>query len=118
MPVTAAVLLAVAAGVFGMRSTAPRVPATGTTQIAVAPPAGPAGDTGPVGSNLLDDANAGDDPSLALMGELTSAMEWDSAAEAVLAPSGSAERVVAQMNGAELRELQRLLTEELSRKGA
>src|SRR5258708_16549800 len=61
---------------------------------------------------------AGDDPSLVLVAELTSEMDLDGATEAGFAPQGSAEHAVTHMNGSELRELQRLLKEELANSGA
>ncbi len=59
-----------------------------------------------------------DDPSLVLVAELTSEMDLDGATEAGFAPQGSAEHAVTHMNGSELRELQRLLKEELANSGA
>jgi anti-sigma factor RsiW len=66
----------------------------------------------------MPEPQAGDDPSLVLVSELTSQMDLDGATEAGLAPQGSAEHAVTHMSHSELRELQRLLTEELANSGA
>ena len=67
---------------------------------------------------LADPQAAGDDTALTLVAELSSDLDFDSAREAGLAVAGSAEHAVTHMNGGELRELQRLLQEELARSGA
>lgn len=54
------------------------------------------------------------DPSLTLVAELTDGIGWDSEHEAGLAPRGSAEHAVTHLNDRELRELRRLLKEELA----
>jgi len=54
------------------------------------------------------------DPSLTLVAELTDGIGWESEHEAGLAPRGSAEHAVTHLNDRELRELQRLLKEELA----
>jgi hypothetical protein len=59
--------------------------------------------------------DAGDDPSLTLVGDLTSEMDWDGVAESGLAPDGSADHAVAHLSGDELRELSRLLQRALQR---
>jgi hypothetical protein len=64
-----------------------------------------------VGADGLGDAAA--DASLMLVASLTAAMDLDAATDAGLAPSGSAEHAVTQMADDELRELQRLLKEEM-----
>jgi hypothetical protein len=48
-----------------------------------------------------------------LVASLTSAMDLDAASDAGLAPSGAAEHAVTHMLDSELRELQRLLKEEM-----
>ena len=68
-------------------------------------------------TDVLGDA-ASDDASLMLVASLTSALDLDAASEAGLAPSGSAEHAVTHMSDSELRELGRLLKEELARSGA
>ena len=73
----------------------------------------------PVASvDLLVDPQTGDDTALTLVAELSSDMDFETAREAGLAARGSAEHAVTHLNGSELRELQRLLQEELARSGA
>lgn len=72
------------------------------------------------GATVADDAAAGappaiavaqeDDEPLALVGDLASELDWDSAAELGWATRGGAERVVVDMTDEERLELQRLLT--------
>jgi hypothetical protein len=52
-----------------------------------------------------------EDASLALVADLASELDWDTAAELGLAPSGAAERVVVDLTDDERAELRRLLTE-------
>lgn len=66
----------------------------------------------------MPEPQAGDDPSLVLVAELTSEMDLDGVAEAGLTPQGSAEHAVTHMDGGELRELQKLLQVELASVGA
>jgi hypothetical protein len=63
-------------------------------------------------TEVLGDTPSGD-ASLMLVASLTSAMDLDAASDAGLAPSGSAEHAVTHMAGGDLRELQRLLKEEM-----
>jgi hypothetical protein len=63
----------------------------------------------------LDSQAAGDDTALTLVSELSSDLDFDSAREAGLATGGSAEHAVTHLNRGELRELRRLLQEELAR---
>jgi hypothetical protein len=65
---------------------------------------------------LLDVAP--EDASLTLVASLTDDVDLDTAREAGLAPGGSAEHAVTHMSDGELRELGRLLREELARSGA
>jgi len=58
------------------------------------------------------------DPSLSVVAELTDDIDLETARDAGLAAPGSAEHAVTHMNDAELRELRRLLQEELARPGA
>jgi hypothetical protein len=67
---------------------------------------------------LLGDPQTTDDTALTLVAELSSDMDFDGAREAGLAARGSAEHAVTHLNSAELRELQRLLQEELAHSGA
>ena len=59
-----------------------------------------------------------DDTALTLVAQLSSDMDLDAAREAGLAGGGSAEHAVTHLDGGELRELRRLLQEELARSGA
>jgi hypothetical protein len=63
-------------------------------------------------TEVIGDA-ASDDPSLMLVASLTSAMDLDAASDAGLAPAGSAEHAVTHLGDDDLRELQRLLEQEL-----
>jgi hypothetical protein len=67
---------------------------------------------------LLGDSAVDNDASLALVASLTDDADLETAREAGLVPRGSAEHAVTHMSDAELRELRRLLTEELARPGA
>jgi len=62
------------------------------------------------------DADA--DPSLTLVASLTAGMDLESASEAGLARDDIAEHAVTHMSDTELRELQKLLKEEMARPGA
>ena len=66
-------------------------------------------------ADLLDDVAAAGDASLMVVASLTDGVDMDTAREAGLAPRGSAEYAITHMSGGELRELRRLLTEELAR---
>ena len=73
----------------------------------------------PVASvDLLVDPQSADDTALTLVAELSSDMDFETAREAGLAARGSAEHAVTHLTGSELRELQRLLQEELAHSGA
>jgi hypothetical protein len=63
---------------------------------------------------LLSDITAEDDASLTLVASLTADLDLDAAGEAGLTPRGSAEHAVTHMSDGELRELGRILREELS----
>jgi hypothetical protein len=67
--------------------------------------------------DLLADSPIDDDPSLSLVASLASAIDAEAPGEAGLAQVGSAEHAMAHMNDTELRELQRLLQQELSPSG-
>jgi hypothetical protein len=66
--------------------------------------------------DVLD--SAPDDASLTLVASLAEHLDLDAAGEAGLAPRGSAEHAVTQMSDDDLRELRRVLKEELARPGA
>jgi hypothetical protein len=61
---------------------------------------------------------ADEDASLTVVASLTDGQDLETVREAGLAPRGSAEHAVTHMSDGELRELRRLLKEELSRSGA
>ena len=69
-------------------------------------------------TELLSDVSSDDDPSLTLVASLTDDADLETVREAGLAPRGSAEHAVTHMSDGELRELGRLLKEELARSGA
>jgi hypothetical protein len=77
-----------------------------------------AGPTPGYSLELLGDSIAAGDASLALVADLTDDMGLDAAADAGLTSESSAEQAVTHMSAAELEQLERLLTEEMSRKGA
>jgi hypothetical protein len=77
-----------------------------------------AGSTPGYSLELLGDSIAAGDASLALVADLTDDMGLDAAADAGLTSESSAEQAVTHMSAAELEQLERLLTEEMSRKGA
>jgi len=69
------------------------------------------------GSSSLD--VSADDPTLSLVADLASSMDWDAAIEAGLTSRpGGAEGAVGQLTGAERIELDRLLKEALKQPGA
>jgi hypothetical protein len=68
-------------------------------------------------TDVLEDA-ASDDASLLLVAGLTSAINLDAAGDAGFAPAGSADHAVTHLDDDELRELQRLLKQELAPSGA
>jgi len=70
-----------------------------------------------VPAELLSDV-AADDASLTLVASLTDQVDLETAREAGLAPRGSADHAIAHLSDSELRELGRLLREELARSGA
>jgi hypothetical protein len=76
---------------------------------------GALGNFGSAGSPGNNDAV---ESSLGLVTDLTAGLDWDTANEAGLASDNSAEHEVTHMTNDELRELQRLLKEELARSGA
>lgn len=68
---------------------------------------------------LLQVLESSDDPSLSLVADLASDIDWDDAVEAGLATSvGGAEGAVAALTDSERRELRRLLNEALAKTGA
>jgi hypothetical protein len=65
-------------------------------------------------AEFLNDAAVDGDASLTLVASLTSTLDADGASETGLAKVGSAEHAVTHMNDADLRELHRLLQEEMA----
>jgi hypothetical protein len=95
---------------------APQLPSDGSSAAANAPVATVVSANDSLSATLngapyTDDL--ADDASLMLMASLTSAIDLEAARDAGLAPSGSAEDAVTYMDAAQLRELQRLLKEEM-----
>ena len=87
--------------------------------VAPTPVVAPAAPLPPMASvDLLSDPQSAADTALTLVAELSSDMDFEAAREAGLAAGGSAEHAVTHLTGSELRELQRLLQEELARSGA
>jgi hypothetical protein len=82
-----------------------------------APAAGSVADAD-LGLELIRDVTSDDDASLTVVASLTDDVDMETAREAGLAPRGSAEHAVTHMSAGELRELGRLLQEELARSGA
>ena len=81
-----------------------------TARLIVAPPAAPP--ASPV--QVAADMPLPDDSSFAVVAELSGAIDVETAQEAGLASEGSAEHAVTHMTGDELRELHRLLKEEMN----
>jgi hypothetical protein len=71
-----------------------------------------------IGLELIRDVTSDDDASLTVVASVTDDVDMETAREAGLAPRGSAEHAVTHMSAGELRELGRLLQEELARSGA
>jgi hypothetical protein len=71
-----------------------------------------------IGPELIRDVTSDDDASLTVVASMTDGVDMETAREAGLAPRGSAEHAVTHMSEGELRELGRLLQEELARSGA
>ena len=67
---------------------------------------------------LLNQSAGYDDASLELVAQLADLLGWDAAADAGLAPDGSAEHAVTHLSMGELQQLEHLLREELAGKGA
>jgi hypothetical protein len=94
----------------------PRIPAPSPAAIDAPAPGSVA--EADMGLELIRDLTSDDDASLTVVASLTDDVDMDTAREAGLAPRGSAEHAVTHMSAGELRELGRLLQEELARSGA
>lgn len=68
----------------------------------------------PAPPEYLNDVAVDSDPSLTLVANLTSTLDVEARAETGLSRVGSADHALTHMNGAELRELHRLLEEEMA----
>jgi hypothetical protein len=107
---------------FGARAFQASVAVAAGVLIAVASsshapsPAAPSPIAPAAAEELLNDV--ADDASLTLVASLTDEADLDTVREAGLAPRGSAEHALRHMTDGELRELGRLLKEELARPGA
>jgi hypothetical protein len=113
--VTVAAAVVIAAAVSSrVEAPAPLSPPASMVAV-VAPPAAVADAVAT--PDLLKDVTP-DDPSLTLVASLTDDVDLETVREAGLAPRGSAEHAVTHMSDGELRELGRLLKEELARSGA
>ena len=94
----------------------PRIPAPVPASIGAPAPVAVA--DADFGLELIRDVTSDDDASLTVVASLTDDVDMDTAREAGLAPRGSAEHAVTHLSAGELRELGRLLQEELTRAGA
>jgi hypothetical protein len=94
----------------------PRIPAPVPASIDAPAPGSVA--EADIGLELIRDVTSDDDASLTVVASLTDDVDMETAREAGLAPRGSAEHAVTHMSAGELRELGRLLQEELARSGA
>jgi hypothetical protein len=104
----ASLLIALAVGFRGMG------PAPAVHQSLA--PAATVADSG--AADTWTDPVSDDDESLMLVVGLTEHLDLDAAGEAGLAPGGSAEHAVTHMSDDDLRELRRVLQEELAHSGA
>jgi hypothetical protein len=120
MPLSAvAVASLIVAVVSNSRVMAPHVGTHGDHDIVALRTPPPATTVAEAGATieLLNDAAPDEDASLTLVASLTADLDLDAAGEAGLAPHGSAEHAVTHMNDDDLRELRRLLKEQLAPSG-
>ena len=109
MPLSAVAVAGLLIAMFvNQRAASPRPAAPPPTAVADAAPA----------IELLRDISSDEDVSLTLVASLTDRVDLDTVREAGLATRGSAEDAITHMSESELRELGRLLKEELARPGA
>ncbi len=109
MPVASLVaVILVVAVVVNRDGTAPAVGAGSPSAVA---------DVLPSRELLNETGSLTSDPSLSLVADLAKGMDAESAGEAGLAANGSAEHAVVHLSDAELRELRRLLADELTHTG-
>jgi hypothetical protein len=119
LPIAAGALAAVALAVL----LSPMVQAPGgpvdSVPSSASPPGGwTRGSLAPTSTVELFSEAGSDDASLELVADLAAGMDASAADQAMLTPRGSAEHAVTHMTGDELRELERLLREELAHSGA
>jgi len=100
--------------VFSSRLLSPTWPLRRAPALALLPPDAAVADAAPR-DDLFSDAFVDEDASLTLVASLTANLDLEAAGEAGLAQGDSAEHAVTHMNGDDLRELRRLLKEELAR---
>lgn len=113
VPLAAGAVLAVLlAALVGWRGRSPEAPGT-----APALPSTSAAASISAGGGQAAEVLASD-PSLSLVADLAGYLDWETAREAGLASSGSAEHAVAHLDQEELQQLQRLLQMEVGRPGA
>lgn len=105
--VAAALLIAV---VLGSRSATPVRVSTPVARVVL-------GSDAPAAPELLDDPAAAEDAALTLVAILTDAADLETKREAGLTSRGSAEHAVTHLSDGELRELRRLLKQEMTKKG-
>jgi hypothetical protein len=109
-PFLSGVVAAAAALLFAVvvapRNAPPSAPQLSPSSVAVA------------AAEPLTDVTADDDASLKVVASLTDEADMETVREAGLATRGSAEHAVTHMTSGELRELGRILQEELARSGA
>ena len=113
--VAVAVILVLA--VFSSRLLSPTGPPRIGPRPAPPPPGAAIADAA-LRDDVFSDAAVDEDASLTLVASLAANLDLDAAGEAGLAQGDSAEHAVTHMNGDDLRELRRLLKEELARSGA
>jgi hypothetical protein len=117
LPIAAAAVAVAVTVMLNSRVELPAVPVPAGSQQATSAPATESVPDGTSRVELLNDSLAENDPSLQLVADLTTGMDWATAGEAGLASAGSAEHAVAHLTPEELAELQRILRAELANSG-
>jgi hypothetical protein len=113
-PIAAIVAAALVVAVFVTSHGSPNSPVPPQQQVAEAPEASGA-NTPPAGEDNASQFDSANDPSFAFVADLTTGMDMDTALDAGLVSDGSAEHAITHLNEGELRELAKLLTEEIAR---
>jgi hypothetical protein len=109
LPVSAAVAAVIIAAVLGAR---PDVPPARPEVVSASRP------SEPPEAAVFEPLGALDDSSLSLVADLTAELDWEAVSRMELTThAGGADEAVRELTGGELRELQRLLKEELARAG-